>query len=111
MNKKYPILIDLDGVLNEYRGNFQSDYIPQISDGAKEFLEKLSKSFNIIIFTTRNKKLVSKWLIKYDINKFVCGVTNIKEPAFLYIDDRAVRFNGNYNDLYGEISNFKVWYK
>ena len=38
------ILIDLDGVLNEYTGDFDKDYIPPIKDGAKEFLENLSEN-------------------------------------------------------------------
>ena len=30
------ILIDLDGVLNEYTGDFDKDYIPPIKDSNKE---------------------------------------------------------------------------
>ena len=37
MSKK-TILIDLDGVLNEYVGNFDKEFIPTIKQGAKEFL-------------------------------------------------------------------------
>ncbi len=37
MSKK-TILIDLDGVLNEYVGNFDKEFIPPIKQGAKEFL-------------------------------------------------------------------------
>ncbi len=111
MQKKYTILIDLDGVLNEYNGNYQSDYIPPILDGAKEFLEKISQKFEIKLFTTRNRLLASKWLIKYKIDRYISDVTNIKEPALYYIDDRGIKFNGNFDDLYEEISNFEVWYK
>lgn len=38
------ILIDLDGVLNEYgKEKFDENFIPEIKEGAKEFLEKLHK--------------------------------------------------------------------
>ena len=36
------IQIDLDGVLNDYDGNF-SEEIPKIKKGAKEFLKVLAK--------------------------------------------------------------------
>ena len=42
------ILIDLDGVLNVYEGGFNENKIPAIKNGAKEFLEKLSKKTNFI---------------------------------------------------------------
>ncbi len=47
---KKTILIDLDGVLNNYIGKFDKDFIPSIKEGAKEFLENLSKNFIIKIF-------------------------------------------------------------
>ena len=44
MVKKRTILIDLDGVLNEYKGNFNKDFIPEMKVGVNEFLEKLFKN-------------------------------------------------------------------
>ena len=35
---KKTILIDLDGVLNDYFGNYDKEFISQIKAGAKEFL-------------------------------------------------------------------------
>ena len=49
MNKR-TILIDLDGVLNTYTGNFDKDFIPPIKEGAKEFLEELSENFVIKVY-------------------------------------------------------------
>ena len=45
MNKNYKkvLLIDLDGVLNNYNGKFDANFIPDIKNGAYEFLQKLSK--------------------------------------------------------------------
>ncbi len=51
------ILIDLDGVLNEYSGNYDPNIIPEIKSEAKEFLEKLYKTFDLYLFTTRNREL------------------------------------------------------
>ncbi len=105
------ILIDLDGVLNNYTGNFDINYIPSIKEGAKEFITELSKEYNIKLFTTRNKILASKWLIKEGLDNIISDITNTKDLSFLYIDDRCIKFNGNYCELLNEIRNFKPWYK
>ena len=105
------ILIDLDGVLNEYTGGFDKDYIPPIKDGAKEFLENLSENFDIKIFTTRNKILATKWLINNNIDQFVADITNVKDLAWLYIDDRCINFDGNFENLSNNINNFRPWYR
>ena len=80
-NLKKIILIDLDGVLNTYTGKFDKDLIPPIKEGAKEFLENLSKDYIIKIFSTRNKLLTAKWLIKNNIDKFIEDITNTKDLA------------------------------
>ena len=105
------IFIDLDGVLNTYIGNYDENIIPPIKDGAKEFLEELHKKYELKLFTTRNVTLAKKWLVDNNLDKYFVDVTNTKEPAWLYIDDRCIRFDGNYNKLYEDIKNFKVWYK
>ncbi len=107
---KKTLLIDLDGVLNTYHGDYNNDFIPPIRDGAKELLEKLYLEYEIKLFTSRNKLLACKWIIENDLDKFITDVTSEKQPAFLYIDDRAISFNGNYSKLFEDIKNFKVWY-
>ena len=108
---KKTILIDLDGVLNTYTGNFDENYIPPIKEGALDFIKKLSKEFKIKIFTTRNSLLASEWVIQNGLKEFVDDVTNVKEPSFLLVDDRCITFNGNYKELTKKIKDFKVWYK
>lgn len=108
---KKTILIDLDGVLNDYVGNYDKDFIPPIKFGAKEFLSNLSKNYDVKIFTTRNNVLVLKWLVENSLNEFVVDITNIKEPCWLYIDDRCINFDGKFDDLINKIDNFKPYYK
>lgn len=106
------ILIDLDGVLNQYgQENFNENYIPDLKDGAKEFVEKLSNEADLYLFTTRNLLLVSKWLIKNKLDKYFTDITNIKIPSFLCVDDRTVCFKGNYNQTLNDISEFKPYWK
>ena len=105
------ILIDLDGVLNEYgKEKFNENYIPKIKVGAYEFLEKLSQSAELYLFTSRNLMLATKWLINNNLDKFFKDVTNVKLPSYLYIDDRTICFKGDYHKTLEEIENFKVYW-
>ena len=49
---KKTIMIDLDGVLDNYEK--YTDEIPSIRKGAKEFVEELSNKYELVLFTTRN---------------------------------------------------------
>jgi len=109
--KKKTLLIDLDGVLNSYTGGFNKDYIPEIKPGAKEFIEKLTEKYEIKIFTTRNKILTSKWIIENNLENYILDVTDKKDLCWLFIDDRCIKFDGNYNNLYEQIESFKPWYR
>lgn len=108
---KKMVLIDLDGVLNEYKGDYQPDYIPEIKDGAKDFLKKMAEKYTLKLFTTRSVDIASQWLKDNDLSCYFKEVTNTKEPAWVYIDDRGVTFEGDYNDLFEKVNNFEVWYK
>lgn len=108
---KKTILIDLDGVLNEYTGNYDKNIIPPIKNGASDFLKELSQNFIVKIFTTRELQKASEWVSSNNLNQFVTGITNIKEPAYLTLDDRCINFDGNYENSLEKIKNFKVWYK
>ena len=108
---KKTILFDLDGVLNTYDGKYDKNYIPPIKKGAYNLIKDLSEDYKIVIFTTRNSLIASKWVIENGLDKYVENVTNIKEPAYLIIDDRCINFDGSYNRLKSKIENFEVWYQ
>ncbi len=108
---KKTILIDLDGVLNTYTGNFDKDFIPPIREGAYEFIKHLSEKYTIKIFTTRNLLLTSKWIFENNLINYIDDVTNNKGLSYLLIDDRCINFDGNYKNLLNKIDNFKAWYK
>lgn len=103
-------LIDLDGVLNVYE-KYDENLIPQMKDGAEEFLKELSKEGELYLFTTRERKMAKKWLIENKIDKYFVDVTNQKIPAYLMIDDRAVCFKGDYKKTIEDVKNFKVHWK
>jgi len=108
--KQKRILIDLDGVLNIYNGTFEEKHIPEVKNGAREFLEELSKETELYLFTTRNLLCTAKWLIANNLDRYFTDVTNQKLPSFLYIDDRSICFRGNYHKTLEEIRNFKAYW-
>ena len=96
---KVQLCIDFDGVLNTYNGY----------KGENELYEpRLSNLYTIIIFTTRNRDKVLEWLQKYELDLYVYDVTDIKIPAIAYIDDRALKFDGDYEKVIEELRDFKV---
>jgi len=63
------------------------------------------------LFTTRESSKAKDWLIENDINQYFSEITNIKPPAYIYLDDRALKFDGNYDKTLEEIKNYKAYWK
>lgn len=101
------LLIDLDGVLNTYTGNYIPDYIPPITEGAREFLEELNQEFELVLFSAREKDFVRQWSITNRIDKYFSDITNEKKCAYLIIDDRCICFKGDFKKALAEIRNFR----
>ena len=108
---KKRILIDLDGVLNNYDGKYKENIIPSVKTGAKKFLNELYKKYELKLFTTRSTYFAQKWLNENNLGKYFAGVTNTKEPCFLIIDDRCIKFEGSYSGTLKNIAEFNVWWK
>lgn len=108
MKKK--IFIDFDGVINDYHG-WQNGTMPAPKEGALEFVKELSANYELCIFTSRNCEEVLKWLENHHFKKYIKTVTNQKEPAHIYIDDRGIRFDGDYQKLSSEINEFSPYWK
>lgn len=106
------ISIDLDGVLNTYNGEFNRNEIPPMRKGTPEFLKNLSKNYNIEIFTTREKNLVKSWLVENNLIEFIFNITNIKNCyASVFLDDRAINFDGDFQKAYLNIQSFTPYWK
>lgn len=82
-------------------------------DGIKETIAQLrEEGYEIVIYSTRCKSIegiqeMKKWLKKHKIE--VDNIATDKPIALMYVDDRAVPFNGNCETLLKNIHNFKVW--
>ncbi len=112
---KDKVAIDFDGTLTAY-DNHDEVPIPPPLDGAREFLEKLQDAGkHVIVFTHRPVDQVVEWLREHGMFDLVPGgVTNIKPEASAYLDDRAVRFDGDYKQAFKALTKKKrlrAWWK
>jgi len=110
MPSKKTILIDFDGVLASYEGWKGEEELGNPLPNARAACFLLAKDYKLVCFTTRSRIWIELWLVR---NGFGCisAVTNIKIPAYLQIDDRAIRFNGWNDDLLKQIKEFKPWWE
>lgn len=114
------IAIDLDGVLAHFELGWKGGaFIDRPLVGAAEFTEKLRlNGWKIIIFTTRFRTdVVEKWLLEHGIafdtiNKNIYDIAeeSDKVVADVYLDDRAVKFTGDYMAAFYDVERFKPWY-
>lgn len=108
--KGQTICVDFDGVLNNYKG-YDKDNLGTPREGVKEFLETLSQEYDVVIFSARRYTKIIKWLTDYGLIQYVSNVTQYKFPAVAYIDDRALKFKGNYTETLKELKKFKPYWK
>jgi len=103
------VCVDLDGVLNTYDGWRGPDHYPPPRPGARDFLEQLFlRGYRVVILTTRDIDKTWTWLREHDMGLFVAYVTNEKPPAVAYIDDRAIRFRGDFEATLAELEGFRA---
>lgn len=106
------LAIDFDGVVHNFDkgwhdGTCYGNPIP----GSIEAIKELSKRWNLILFTAKVKpdrplvnnktgmELVQEWLIKHDIHQYFDYITCEKPRAEFYIDDKAIEFCNNWEEI------------
>ena len=125
---KYTVCVDFDGVLHTYDGRYEGDHIAEglPIEGAIGWLFEAVQHFEVVILTTRGgswrgRRAIRRWLRKHSGDIFYDGpgyrgikdvkITNRKPPALMYIDDRAVRFTGEYWPNPREVHRARPWWK
>ena len=107
-HKENIVSIDFDGVLAQYEGWKGADIVGEPIKGAKDFILSLIKSgYKPLIFSTRQPKLISNWLKKFDFPDI--EISNIKRPSTVYIDDRCVKFDGDFTKLVSDLKEYDVY--
>jgi len=110
--KRRVVCVDFDGVIYRnmnYKGTAILNELP--IDGAIESLKELSKSYDVVINSARcesdaGMEAVQNWLNKHDLPY---RLSKYKPRADVYIDDRAVCFNGNWETTLKEVNEFRQW--
>lgn len=111
------IVFDFDGVIHSYTSGWKGiDIIPDPPvPGIKEAISDIRESgYEVVVVSTRNKTTsgrtaVKNWLKSNNI--VVDKVCATKPPAIVYIDDRAICFDGHPETLLNKITNFSTWQK
>lgn len=112
---KKTVVFDFDGVINSYKSGWKGPTIipDEPVEGIKEVIAKLRElNYEVVVVSTRcaapkGIRAIYAYLNKYGIE--VDKVLKEKPPAAVYIDDRAICFNGDCNGLVDKIVNFKNW--
>ncbi len=118
------LLVDFDGVIHSYTSawtNTETISDPPV-EGAIQALYELRKHFDVNIYSSRSSSpegryAIVSWMCKYT-GKTEREITQdfafpfAKPPAFLTIDDRAICFNGNWDEITADrLLKFKPWNK
>ena len=107
------IVFDFDGVIHKYSKGWQDGSIyDEPVPGIKTIIDELRKeNYQVVIVSTRCSTEqgiteMTEWLNKYDIE--VDRIQKEKPPALIYVDDRAICFDGNTQHLWDSIIKFKT---
>ena len=111
------LAVDLDGTLLQYDGNQRGDVFGDPIPGMIETLQGVRDAgWKIIIWTVRRESpLMIEHLKKHNVpydyinwQPWPKDGSN-KVSADVFLDDRALRFDGNTNGLLKKILEFKPW--
>ena len=104
--------VDFDGVLATYTGWRGPEHLGDPLPGCQQFLEALkAQGYTVVILTTRDADAVGRWLETHSLAHLVKSTTNVKVPATVYVDDRAVLFTGDYDAVLKATAGFKTWWE
>lgn len=120
--KKPSVAIDFDGTIAKYDHYRGKGFFGEPIEGARNFIKLLKDmGWVVIINTTRSEiHAVESYLvvhgIAYDFINFnpeneIQDLSDKKVLADVYVDDRAVRFDGNWQQTFGDIVTARPWWK
>lgn len=66
------------------------------------------RGYRVVVFTVRWAPHVQAWLAQHGLADYVAAVTDKKPPAHVYVDDRAICFEGNFSNTLDRIGTFKA---
>ncbi len=113
-NRRPVICLDFDGVIHRHLLGWKGrSIIPDVPvDGAREAIKRLRRRFVVVVHSGRcasedGVAAIERWLEKHDIH--VDMVCSDKPLAEMYVDDRAIQFQGGWEETMREILSFRHW--
>jgi phosphoglycolate phosphatase-like HAD superfamily hydrolase len=101
------VCVDLNGVLDRYTGWRGAEHWDPPAPGAREFLRALHEhGCRVIVFTTRHYLDAQRWLTQHGLFEYVSEVTDTKQPADVFVDDRAICHRGDFAATLDQILGF-----
>jgi hypothetical protein len=116
-----PILcLDFDGVIHSYERGWQNGEIyGTVTPGFFQWAVEAQKLFRLVIYSSRSstdegRLAMGKWLADqmrtWEGEPVTLEMAAEKPPAFLTIDDRAIRFEGRWDWLNpSQLLEFRPW--
>lgn len=106
------ICLDFDGVIHSYRSGWKGESVitdPPIHR-VDEAIAHLRKNYRVVVHSARccseeGCQAIRDWLNHHNI--VVDEVCMFKPPAFVYVDDRAVAFTGDWDETILTIQSFR----
>jgi hypothetical protein len=115
MKEKKTVVFDFDGVIHSYTSGWKGEDV--ISDppvhGIRTAIFQIRQHYKVVVVSTRcaserGRKAIEEYLKANGID--VDGIVAEKPPAEVYIDDRAICFDGYADNLLRKVLTFKPWY-
>jgi hypothetical protein len=121
LDKRQTIAIDFDGVIHAYTKGWHDGtaYDPPMKDAIK-YIKMLMEEFTVYVFSTRDPAQIQDWFGRYGeqiptqiidseqtfwATVGVLGIARHKVVAYVWLDDRALRFEGKWERAYMSIKN------
>lgn len=111
------VVFDFDGVIHSYTSGWKGidRILDQPVQGIREAIAEIRRAgYEVTVVSARcaaeeGMAAIKEWLDRYDI--LVDAVKKEKPPALVYIDDRAICFDGHPEILLEQIREFQPWNK
>jgi len=108
----HTIALDFDSVLNNFKPPFTLTPHDLPVDGALDFVNwLLSEGWKVIVYSSRSANdvkgtaLIHDWLSRNGFPVDKMKIAYGKPSADLYLDDRAFRFEGNFDEVMAFMSD------
>ncbi len=110
--EKRTIAVDFDGVIHSYINPFNEFQLDPPTEGAIEWLHDMIEAFNVEILTTRARSAhgattIRRWMDRNGAPNL--PITSQKGMAIVYLDDRAMRFEGIFPTAKEIFAAAKTW--